>query len=310
MSWSIWRVSPGLRCTVRSRSRSVMRSAPGGCRAAPPCRPPAAWPRPWGLARRRRGGLPAARREGYLASHAGATPRSPSVPAAHGTPPLPAATRPDRLCHCKADGPVPRAAWLRALRRCWPTRPTGSGYLAAAAPRSCTGDRRPSTRAWHIGQAGPIVISTGYAQGIALLVGPLAEPGASAWPWRTRRRATTRWPRTHGRVGGRGVPVDEDGIRVDRSTAPDADAVVLTSSHQLPTGGAPADRRARRCAGPGSGGIVIEDDYDAEYRYDRQPVGAMQGWPRSGWSTRGLPARAWRPGCGSAGWPAAALVEP
>ena len=76
-----------------------------------------------------------------------------------------------------------------------------------------------------------------------------------------------------------GVPVDEDGIRVDALERTDADALVLTPSHQWPTGAVlSADRRAavlrwareRRA-------LVIEDDYDAEYRYDRAPIGAMQG---------------------------------
>src|SRR6185295_13449381 len=58
-----------------------------------------------------------------------------------------------------------------------------------------------------------------------------------------------------------------------------ADAVVLTPSHQWPTGSVlSAERRAAvlRWAA-GSGAVVIEDDYDSEYRYDRTPVGALQG---------------------------------
>ena len=75
------------------------------------------------------------------------------------------------------------------------------------------------------------------------------------------------------------MPIDEDGIRVDALDGVDADAVVLTPSHQWPTGAVlSAERRAavlrwaqRRNA------LVIEDDYDAEYRYDRAPIGAVQG---------------------------------
>ena len=75
------------------------------------------------------------------------------------------------------------------------------------------------------------------------------------------------------------MPVDEDGVRVDALDRTDADALVLTPSHQWPTGAVlSAERRAavlrwareRRA-------LVIEDDYDAEYRYDRAPIGAMQG---------------------------------
>ena len=76
-----------------------------------------------------------------------------------------------------------------------------------------------------------------------------------------------------------GVPVDRDGIRADLLAASGADAVVLTPSHQWPTGSVlSAERRAAvlRWAAA-SGAVVIEDDYDSEYRYDRTPVGALQG---------------------------------
>jgi DNA-binding transcriptional MocR family regulator len=68
-------------------------------------------------------------------------------------------------------------------------------------------------------------------------------------------------------------------VRVEDLERSQADAVVLTPSHQWPTGGVlSADARARviRWA-HARGAVVIEDDYDAEYRYDRSPVGAMQG---------------------------------
>jgi GntR family transcriptional regulator/MocR family aminotransferase len=75
------------------------------------------------------------------------------------------------------------------------------------------------------------------------------------------------------------IPVDEAGIRVDRLAEADVDAVVVTPAHQYPTGAVlPPDRRAALAAWARSRrAIVIEDDYDAEFRYDRQPVGAMQG---------------------------------
>ena len=75
------------------------------------------------------------------------------------------------------------------------------------------------------------------------------------------------------------VPVDDDGIDVDALAASGARAVVVTPAHQCPTGVVlSAERRlaliewARRVDG-----YVIEDDYDAEFRYDRQPVGSLQG---------------------------------
>jgi GntR family transcriptional regulator/MocR family aminotransferase len=75
------------------------------------------------------------------------------------------------------------------------------------------------------------------------------------------------------------VPVDEAGLRVDALASLDVGAVLITPAHQYPTGAvldptrraALLDWAARRRA------FVLEDDYDAEYRYDREPVGALQG---------------------------------
>ena len=76
-----------------------------------------------------------------------------------------------------------------------------------------------------------------------------------------------------------GVPVGEHGIRVDALERTDADALVLTPSHQWPTGGvlSPERRAAVLRWADDRGALVVEDDYDAEYRYDRAPIGAMQG---------------------------------
>ncbi|MDT7787639.1 MAG: GntR family transcriptional regulator / MocR family aminotransferase, partial [Pseudonocardiales bacterium] len=74
------------------------------------------------------------------------------------------------------------------------------------------------------------------------------------------------------------LPVDEHGANTEQ-LPDDRRAVVLTPAHQFPLGGPLHPRRrasavewARRV-----GGLVLEDDYDGEFRYDRQPVGAVQG---------------------------------
>ncbi|WP_394836756.1 PLP-dependent aminotransferase family protein [Pendulispora rubella] len=76
-----------------------------------------------------------------------------------------------------------------------------------------------------------------------------------------------------------GVPVDEEGIRVDMLERTDADAVLVTPAHQFPTGVVLSPRRraelvqwARR-----RNTFILEDNYDAEFRYDREPVGCIQG---------------------------------
>ena len=75
------------------------------------------------------------------------------------------------------------------------------------------------------------------------------------------------------------VAVDDDGLRVDELARADADAVVLTPAHQHPTGVVLAgERRAALLAWLRErDAVAIEDDYDAEYRYDRAAVGALQG---------------------------------
>jgi GntR family transcriptional regulator/MocR family aminotransferase len=81
------------------------------------------------------------------------------------------------------------------------------------------------------------------------------------------------------RANGLGIvamPVDEDGARLD--DLGDAGAIILTPAHQYPSGPtlAPERRAAAVAWARSTGGLIVEDDYDGELRYDRQPVGALQ----------------------------------
>ena len=104
-----------------------------------------------------------------------------------------------------------------------------------------------------------------------------------------------------------GVPVDELGMRVDLLDGLDVDGVVVTAAHQYPTGAVlPPERRAalvdwavRR------GALIIEDDYDAEFRYDREPIGAIQGLNRDHVIYAGTASKMLAPGL-RLGW----LVSP
>ncbi|MEU1074741.1 MULTISPECIES: PLP-dependent aminotransferase family protein [unclassified Streptomyces] len=75
------------------------------------------------------------------------------------------------------------------------------------------------------------------------------------------------------------LPVDARGAVIDELPTTGAGAVLLTPAHQFPTGGPlhPERRAAVIDWARATGGLVIEDDYDGEFRYDRQPVGAVQG---------------------------------
>jgi GntR family transcriptional regulator/MocR family aminotransferase len=224
--------------------------------------------------------------EGYLASYAGGYTQVAAGPAptvaglrlARETPP-----RID-LSYGRADvSSFPRAAWLRAIRGALASAPNDLfGYLAGSGvPELRTAIAGYLNRVrGAMAQPDQIVISTGYAQGIALLVGVLAARGATRLALEDPSSGDDALPAA--RAAGlevTGIPVDRNGIRVDLLAASGADAVVLTPSHQWPTGSVlSAERRAAvlRWAA-GSGAVVIEDDYDSEYRYDRTPVGALQG---------------------------------
>jgi GntR family transcriptional regulator / MocR family aminotransferase len=75
------------------------------------------------------------------------------------------------------------------------------------------------------------------------------------------------------------VPVDEEGVDVAALAATDARVVVVTPAHQSPTGMLLSPRRRHELVewARSVEGFIIEDDYDAEFRYDRQPVGSLQG---------------------------------
>jgi GntR family transcriptional regulator/MocR family aminotransferase len=75
------------------------------------------------------------------------------------------------------------------------------------------------------------------------------------------------------------VPTDDEGIDPSKLAALDLDAIAVTPAHQFPTGAvlSPARRAALVAYARRRDAIILEDDYDAEFRYDRQPIGSLQG---------------------------------
>jgi GntR family transcriptional regulator / MocR family aminotransferase len=129
-----------------------------------------------------------------------------------------------------------------------------------------------------------IVICTGFSQGLNLALTALAARGVERVAFEDPGYDETG--RIAADLAGLAVvrvPVDEQGLRVDElagtGTGTGAGAVVVTPAHQWPTGVvlSPARRRALAGWARRTGGWVVEDDYDAEFRYDRDPVGAVQG---------------------------------
>jgi GntR family transcriptional regulator/MocR family aminotransferase len=127
--------------------------------------------------------------------------------------------------------------------------------------------------------ADDIVISAGFAQGIALVADVLRRRGA-----RRIGMEDPSHPESRDIVRAAGlevvaIPVDEAGVRVGSLDDADIDGVIVTPAHQYPTGAVlPPDRRAALASWAARhDAFVIEDDYDAEFRYDREPIGAVQG---------------------------------
>lgn len=175
----------------------------------------------------------------------------------------------------------PRTAWLRATREALRTMPDAAlGYTdphGAPDLRQALGDYLARVRGV-AADASRVVVTSGWAQGRTLLLRALKASGA-------RRIAVEdpcfvdAWDSVK-RLGLElvTVPVDDDGLRVDALDALRPDAVIVTPAHQYPSGAVlSGTRRAalldwlRR-----SDATVVEDDYDAEYRYDRAPIGALQ----------------------------------
>ena len=183
----------------------------------------------------------------------------------------------------------PRAAWLRAERSV--LEQASVADLGYGDPRGSRQLRR-ELASWLARTRGlraepdDIIIVTGVAQALALLAQRLARPAAHG----SRDRAATGIGiEDPGSRGSRGelaywglhpvpVPVDDHGLRVDALVQAGVRTVMLTPAHQFPTGVVLAPRRRRELLdwAAATDALIIEDDYDAEYRYDRAPVPALQ----------------------------------
>ncbi|WP_320778149.1 PLP-dependent aminotransferase family protein, partial [Streptomyces sp. CRN 30] len=175
----------------------------------------------------------------------------------------------------------PRAAWLRAARRALTAAPHEA--LGYSDPRG-----RPELRAALAGylsrtrgvRADPrhVLVCNGFPHALTLLARVLHARGV-------RTVAVDSYGLYLHRdllaaAGLRTVPLPFDGLGTDpRAPAGEAGAVLLTPTHQFPMGSplSPERRAAVVDWARRTGGLVLEDDYDGEFRYDRQPVGALQG---------------------------------
>jgi len=177
----------------------------------------------------------------------------------------------------------PRSRWLEAYRRAVMERPTA--LLGDRSPVGTLSARRVLTeyllRARQVREdPTQVVITTGAGAAVGWISRVLHTLG--------HRRIGVEDPSWSGlrdtaqRAGLEVVPigVDDQGLRVaELDDHPDVRIVLCTPAHQFPLGVALSpDRRLELIKWADRvDGVIIEDDYDAEFRYDRRPVGSIQG---------------------------------
>ena len=224
--------------------------------------------------------------EGYLSANHGSATHVASRRTPSGAAPLKHTPAPAPRYDFRPGLPdltlFPRRAWVSSMRRALAAAsdeafdyPDPRGPEAARTALATYLNRARAT----VARSDRIVFTSGSAQGIGLLCRVLRDRGV--------RRIAVEDPghadqctdiQSTGLETPR-VPVDDSGLRVDKLSRIDADAVLVTPAHQYPTG--TVLTAARRTAlldwASKRHAIIIEDDYDAEYRYDREPIGALQG---------------------------------
>ncbi|MEA2430934.1 MAG: GntR family transcriptional regulator / MocR family aminotransferase [Thermoleophilaceae bacterium] len=224
--------------------------------------------------------------EGYLSTRQGAPTRVATVAAQRRDERPRAAAPPQPRYDLRPSVPdlaaFPRRAWLAAERRAL----SGLPHAALDYPEMHGAEGLRNALASYLGRArglvaAPerIVVTTGTLQSVGLLASVLRargieriaveDPGFHIHRALLRRRGLAVVP----------VPVDAHGLVVERLPADGTRAVLVTPAHQMPLGAVlpPARRAALLDWAERREALVIEDDFDGEYRYDREPVGALQG---------------------------------
>ncbi|MFJ9429088.1 PLP-dependent aminotransferase family protein [Streptomyces sp. NPDC101490] len=179
----------------------------------------------------------------------------------------------------------PRAEWLKAYRRALADAPNEAlGYgdtRGRAELRTVLAEYLARARGVHA-RPGRIVVCAGFVQGLALLGQVLRSRGVRDVAVESYGLGLHTGLLTGAGLGTPVLPFDERGTRVEELAGGEpgaVGAVLMTAAHQFPLGGAlPPDRRTALVGwARSSGAFVLEDDYDGEFRFDRQPVGALQG---------------------------------
>ncbi|MBS1692634.1 MAG: PLP-dependent aminotransferase family protein [Actinobacteria bacterium] len=224
--------------------------------------------------------------EGWLASRQGAgTWVANTCP---GPPPARPRRTPGTPRHNLMPGSpdvaeFPRAGWLASARRALAAAPTEALRMSDARGR-------PELRealAEYLGRARgvrtspeTVVVCAGVRHGVELLTRVLCGSPHAPRPVAVEAYGLFIFRDAIQALGVATVPIgiDDHGAVIDELDALDVPAVLLTPAHHSPHG-MPLHSTRRTAAvewAQRSGGYLVEDDYDGEFRYDRQPVGAVQ----------------------------------
>jgi GntR family transcriptional regulator/MocR family aminotransferase len=228
--------------------------------------------------------------EGWLAARQGSGTRVAERAEPRGPAPVPVRMRPAvrartyPLLPGSSDyGEFPRTQWLQAARRAINAAPHSAfGYgdlLGRVELRTALADYLARVRGVDA-DAERVVVCSGFQHGLTLLARVLRARGERAVAVESFGLDIYRHLLTDAGLRIPSLVVDEGGARTGELAAqPDVGAVLLTPAHQFPTGVAlsPERRVAAIDWARATGGLILEDDYDGEFRYDRQPVGALQG---------------------------------
>jgi GntR family transcriptional regulator / MocR family aminotransferase len=220
--------------------------------------------------------------EGWLTARQGSGTRVARRAEPQATAVLPRPPRPiEALMPGAPDyAEFPRTAWLAAARRALDAAPPSAfGYgdpLGRIELRAALADYLARARGV---SADPrhIVICSGFHHGLALVARALRARGARAVAVEAYGLDLYRTLLADAGLHVGSIPVDEHGARVGELR--DVAAVLLTPAHQFPTGVALSPERRAQVLdwARTTGGLILEDDYDGEFRYDRKPVGALAG---------------------------------
>jgi GntR family transcriptional regulator / MocR family aminotransferase len=249
--------------------------------------------------------------EGYLASQAGSATRV--ALGAQQLAPEPARRRepgPRLIADFRAGVPdlasFPRADWV------WATRdacsrvatadldygdPAGSAELRDVLAGYLRRVRAAAAEPEHV------IVSTGFAQGLSIVLRALVGAGVRCAAFEDPGYGSAKSDETVRAAEAAGVrvvhvPVDDLGIDVAALQASGAEVVVVTPAHQSPTGVVLAASRRHALVewATRSGTFIVEDDYDSEFRYDREPIGVLQGLAPDRVFTIGTASKALVPG--------------